>query len=135
MKFVIYCLLVGMVWFAQTAQASTVVDQVLDGYKAKGAGSFDASRGEVLWTMDFPDPKAAGKVRNCSTCHGSNLKAKGKHAKTGKVIDAMAPSVNAERLTDKKFIEKWFKRNCKWVLGRTCTPQEKGDVLTFLKDK
>ena len=44
----------------------------------------------------------------------------------------MAPSVNPKRLTDRSKIEKWFKRNCKWTLGRECTPQEKGDILTFL---
>jgi hypothetical protein len=45
----------------------------------------------------------------------------------------MAPSVNSERLTDPKFIEKWFRRNCIQTLGRECTPQEKGDVLTYLR--
>ena len=29
-------------------------------------------------------------------------------------------------------VEKWFKRNCKQVLGRECTPAEKGDFITFM---
>ena len=29
-------------------------------------------------------------------------------------------------------VEKWFKRNCNDVLGRVCTPLEKGDVLSYL---
>jgi len=126
-------LLLILTW-SISAQAA-VVDELLSSYKSEGAGNFSASNGEALWNKDFPDPKEPGKVRNCSTCHGKNLQAKGKHASTGKVIDPIAPSANKERLTDAKFIEKWFKRNCKWVLGRECTPQEKGDFLTFLRTK
>ena len=74
-----------------------------------------------------------GKDRSCQSCHGKDLKASGEHIKTGKVIDPLAPSINKERLTDIKFINKWFKRNCKWTLGRECTPQEKGDFLEYLK--
>lgn len=116
-----------------TAAQAAVVDEVLAGYQAAGAASFDAARGEQLWHKAFPDPEAAGKTRSCGTCHTDNLKDRGKHATTGKVIEPLAPSVNKERLTDPKFIEKWFTRNCKWVLGRECTPQEKGDVLSFLR--
>jgi hypothetical protein len=47
----------------------------------------------------------------------------------------MAPSVNAERLTEAKKMDKWFLRNCKWTLGRACTAQEKGDVLMWLRDQ
>jgi hypothetical protein len=44
----------------------------------------------------------------------------------------MSMKVNAERFTDVKKIEKWFKRNCKDAWGRECTVQEKADFLTFL---
>jgi hypothetical protein len=44
----------------------------------------------------------------------------------------MAPAVNGVRFTRTGKVEKWFKRNCNDVLGRTCTAQEKGDVLTYL---
>jgi hypothetical protein len=47
----------------------------------------------------------------------------------------MAPSANPERLADKAKIEKWLARNCKWTLGRACTPQEKGDVLVMIRSK
>lgn len=112
-----------------------VVDDVLQSYRAAGAGEFSATRGESLWLKDYPDAEAAGKVRNCSTCHGRDLGKAGRHATTGKDIEAMAPSVNNKRFTDAKTIEKWFTRNCKWVLGRECTVQEKGDILSFLRTK
>ena len=44
----------------------------------------------------------------------------------------MAVSANPKRYTNKADVEKWFKRNCKQVLGRECTPAEKGDFITFM---
>ena len=52
--------------------------------------------------------------------------------KTGKFIQPPAPAANAERITDMNKVDNRFKRNCKDVLNRACTPQEKGDVLTYL---
>jgi len=46
----------------------------------------------------------------------------------------MAVSVNPERYQTLKKVEKWFRRNCKSVLGRECTVTEKGDFLTFMKN-
>jgi len=108
------------------------VDTLQSEFTATGAGPFSAATGEKMWSQKHTDSKT-GKMRSCSTCHTTNLSAQGKHAKTGKVIDPLAPSVNAERLTDIKFINKWFKRNCKWTLGRECTAQEKGDFLEYIK--
>ncbi len=110
------------------------IDNRLKAYQSQGASDFSAARGKTMWHKNYPDPKKPGKQRNCGTCHTDNLKNKGKHARTGKVIDPLAPSVNAERFTNKKFIEKWFKRNCKWVVGRECSPQEKGDFLEYLRN-
>jgi len=69
---------------------------------------------------------------SCATCHTDNPTATGKHARTGKVIRALAPAANAQRFTDTAKVEKWFKRNCNDVLDRACTAQEKGDVLAYL---
>ncbi len=44
----------------------------------------------------------------------------------------LAPVADAARFTDVAEAEKWFKRNCNDALGRDCTAQEKGDVLTYL---
>ncbi len=113
------------------AMADTV-DERLSAYQAEGAGPFEAARGEAMWNKRYAHSKT-DKPRSCASCHTDNLKAKGKHARTGKVIEPMAPSVNSERLTEVKDIEKWFKRNCKWTMGRECTAQEKGDFLTYMR--
>ncbi|OGS92196.1 MAG: hypothetical protein A2Z95_00865 [Gallionellales bacterium GWA2_60_18] len=73
-----------------------------------------------------------GNDWSCASCHTDNPAAVGKHAKTGKPIQPLAPSANAERFTDPAKVNKWFKRNCNDVLGRVCTPQEQGDVLAYL---
>ncbi len=87
---------------------------------------FSASRGETFFKVKH------GNEWSCSSCHTENPAATGKHAKTDKPIEPIAPSANAERFTNPKKIEKWFKRNCNDVLDRICTPQEKGDVLAYL---
>ncbi|HEX9802278.1 MAG TPA: DUF1924 domain-containing protein [Gammaproteobacteria bacterium] len=113
------------------AMADTVDDR-LAAYRAEGAGPFDAARAEAMWTRNFTHPKA-DQPRSCASCHTDNLKADGKHARTGKPIEPLAPSVNPQRLTDAREIEKWFGRNCKWTLGRECTAQEKGDFLSYMR--
>jgi hypothetical protein len=69
---------------------------------------------------------------SCASCHTAKPLVPGQHAKTGKTIEPLAPSVNAQRFSDPARVEKWFRRNCNDVLSRPCTPQEKGDVLAFL---
>lgn len=68
---------------------------------------------------------------SCTTCHTADPTRAGQ-ARTGKVIEPMAPSVNPTRFTDTGKITKWFRRNCNSVLGRECTPGEKADVLAWL---
>jgi len=89
-------------------------------YQAQGAGNFSAEAGNVLWNKTFVDAKTNDK-RSCTTCHTTDLKQSGKLARTGKVIEPMAPSVNPKRFADVNKIKKWFLRNCKWTLGRECT--------------
>ncbi len=126
----------GLALPAGSFAGGTVLEEMFAAYRAEGAGPFDAKRGEAFWHKEYPAPEGAeGPARrSCATCHGADLTKPGKHYRTGKVIDPMAPSVNPERFTDAKKIRKWFRRNCKWVLGRACTAQEKGDVLAYLKN-
>jgi hypothetical protein len=112
--------------------AADPVDDLLKDFAAQGAGNFSAQAGERFWGHPATDAKS-GEVRRCSLCHGDDLRRSGKHATTGKVIEPLAPSVNPKRLSDRADIEKWLLRNCKWTLGRECTPQEKGDVLVMIR--
>ncbi len=125
--------LVGSLLIASTASANPATDALFAQYKSEGATGFDAERGRKDWTRDGKEED--GKKINCTTCHGDDLSKAGKHHKTGKVIEPMAPSANPERFTDAKKIEKWFKRNCNDAWGRECTAQEKGDILKFLSSK
>jgi len=72
-----------------------------------------------------------GEERSCSTCHTSNPAQPGK-TPVGKTIEPMAHSANKDRFTDPQKVEKWFKRNCAWVLERECTPKEKGEFITYM---
>ena len=69
---------------------------------------------------------------SCSSCHTDNPASTGRHASTGKTIQALAPAANPGRMTDSAKVEKWFRRNCRDVLGRECTPSEKADVVAWL---
>jgi len=113
------------------AAHATAVTDLLQKYQAQGAQQFEAQAGKTLWTRSF-GVSSEGKERRCATCHTEDLRQTGKHIKTGKVIEPLAPSVNTKRLTDIAEIEKWFKRNCEWTLGRECSVQEKGDFLSYI---
>ncbi len=103
------------------------VNDVQNHYRDPGAGPFSFDRGEMLWNSQFYEG------RQCATCHATDLTRNGRHERTQKPIEPMAPSVNTTRYKDLKEVEKWFTRNCKWTWGRECTPQEKGDLLEYLK--
>jgi Domain of unknown function (DUF1924) len=93
---------------------------------APAFAGFSATRGARFFQ------ETHGGEWSCATCHGATPTASGRHARTGKAITPLAPTVNPERFTDAATTEKWFRRNCNDVLGRECTAQEKGDVLTWL---
>ena len=92
--------------------------------------AFTSESGEKLWNQT---QTVSGQSRSCASCHTSDPRHTGKHVRTGKPIKPMAPSVNSGRFTDPKKVAKWFKRNCKWTLGRECNTQEKGDFTKYLK--
>jgi len=118
----------------QPAVAERAIEPLKENYQKLGTTPFDAVRGQKIWEKESIHTKS-GKQRSCSDCHSSNLSTPGRHIRTGKIIAPLSPSINPKRFTSIKKVEKWFKRNCKWTLGRLCTPQEKGDILTFIQTK
>ena len=131
-KIIMTMITAGVLLFAQSASAGFAVDAMLKVYSDAGAGPFSVEAGEQLWSKIYSHKKAPFE-RSCSNCHTNNLSDSGKHVKTNKVIEPMAPGANSKRLTTTKKIEKWFMRNCKWTLGRECTAQEKGDFLLYIQ--
>lgn len=116
--------------FSSPVLMADAVNDMFTEYKQQGVTIMDEKAGEVLWNKEFKDKK--GKLRSCTNCHGSDLSKTGKHIRTDKPIKPMAPSINKQRYTKVKTIKKWFKRNCKWTLGRECSAQEQADILSYL---
>jgi hypothetical protein len=96
------------------------------GYATQATTPPRPTEGQRLFTS-----RHGGQWR-CASCHGDVPTQPGRHAVTGKPIGALAPAFNPERFSDAQKTEKWFRRNCKDVLGRECTPAEKADVLAWL---
>lgn len=116
------CLLMAV----PAARAATPA-QILAGYQAE-AGAASAARGEQFFRAEVT---REGKTESCTDCHTANPKAVGK-TRAHKAIEPLAPVANRERLTDPAKVEKWFRRNCRDVLGRECSAQEKADFVAFL---
>ena len=93
---------------------------------------FSVTRGETLYREIYQGGKA--DTPSCTTCHSNSPEQSGK-TRAGKSIEPMALSQTPDRYSDFKKTEKWFRRNCQSVLGRECTPLEKGDFITFMIEK
>lgn len=121
-----------LVCLAATLPLAAAANPILDGYKAQAKQEnaafkdFTAAAGQKLYNTVGPNQLS------CASCHTDSPKAAGKHAKTNKVIEPLAPSTNAKRFTDAAQVEKWFKRNCNDALGRACSTQEKGDFMSYV---
>jgi len=105
--------------FAQAAQAS-----------GQSFSGFSAERGHAF----FLAKQRSGDTPSCSTCHTADPRQMGR-TRVGKAIKPMAVSANPDRFTDLAKVEKWFRRNCNTVLGRECTPTEKGDFIAFMSSQ
>lgn len=108
-------------WAADTTPA-----QQLERFAAQAGGAPSAERGRAFFTMPH------GGEWSCASCHGTQPVAPGKHASTGKAIDALAPAGNPQAFTDAARVDKWFRRNCRDVLQRECSAAEKADVIAWL---
>lgn len=113
------------------AQAQSLV-QLQAGYAQQAVQddpsfkTFSAARGQRFFLSKH------GSDWSCASCHTSDPTRSGKHDVTGRAIQPMAPAANPKRFTDAAKAEKWFRRNCRDVVGRECSALEKGDVLAWL---
>lgn len=122
---------------AGLAAGATGRAAILAGYarQAKAADSgftaFSAQRGEALYRSQW----AGGDARtpSCASCHTADPRQAGRNAKTGRPIEPAAVSTNPQRYTDAATVDKHFARDCKSVIGRDCTPLERGDYITFMQ--
>jgi uncharacterized membrane protein len=105
---------------------ATTPVELLTGYTAQAGQLANATRGEAFFKASH------GQEWQCTSCHGQAPSVGGRHASTDKQIEPLAPATNPKRFTDSAKVEKWFRRNCKDVLARECTPGEKADVLAWL---
>ena len=114
---------------ASIAVAADPRQAILDGYAASAGGALSADAGQALFlgshTGGNPD------TPSCTTCHTKDPHNQGL-TRVGKPIAPMAVSLSPDRFTDPAKVEKWFLRNCNTVLGRECTAQEKGDIISYL---
>lgn len=95
-------------------------------WSAMAGRSGDAARGEAFFNARH------GGEWSCASCHGRPPTGTGRHAATDKAIAPLAPAFEPTRFTDAAHADKWFRRNCRDVLARECTPAEKADVLAYL---
>jgi cytochrome c peroxidase len=90
---------------------------------------FSAERGKALLLAKFTTGKP--DTPSCTTCHTADPTRPGQ-TRAGKEIGPMALSAKPDRYSIAADTEKWFGRNCDSVIGRACTPLEKGDFITFM---
>lgn len=117
-------LVLVLISFVLASYAASPQD-FLKGYEAL-SGKASSARGEQFFNTKH------GKEWSCASCHENLPNHDTKHIVTGKVIKPLSPLTNPDRFVDQIKVEKWFRRNCNDVIGRECTAQEKGDVLSWL---
>jgi cytochrome b len=114
--------------------ASPVPPELLREYQAAARRveptfpGFQAAEGRRLYERGHLQD---GVTVSCASCHTADPRQRGL-TPAGQRVEPLAPSANPDRFTDRREVEKWFKRNCKQVMGRECTAAEKGHVLTYL---
>jgi hypothetical protein len=121
--------------FAEATLANPARDAIIAKLAAEAKAAnpafagFSAERGGAFFRASQTGGSA--ETPSCTSCHGANPQDAGK-TRANKAIAPIAVSKTPDRFTDPDKVTLWFDRNCKGVLGRVCTPLEKGDFLTFM---
>jgi hypothetical protein len=113
----------GGVAQSQTTRAA----DLLATYTRQAGGTASAERGQAFFARKF-----GRDFDSCAACHGAVPVRAGKDLVSEKAITALAPAVSPQRFTDKAKVEYRFAQNCKDVVGRDCSAQEKADVMSWL---
>lgn len=122
----------ALVALGATPVTAVAPQDLLRGYEAAASAQSPAYTGASAERGARLFRASQGREWSCASCHGESPVNAGRHAKTAKVIQPLAPAANTRRFTDAAESEKWFRRNCGDVFGRECTAAEKGDVLAWL---
>ncbi len=104
----------------------TTPAQQLERFATAAGAPGQAERGHVFFTTRH------GGEWSCASCHQAPPVQPGRHARTGKALDPLAPAFNPRAFTDTAKVDKWLRRNCNDVLQRECSAGEKADVLAWL---
>jgi cytochrome b len=117
----------GAAWAAPAA-----VQALIDGYAAAGGANFSADAGKAL----FQGQPYRRQCRHAVVHHVPHDRSRRKSATPARARRSRRwprpcrPTGSPTRPRSRK----WFGRNCNTVLGRECTAQEKGDILTYLSE-
>jgi cytochrome c peroxidase len=117
--------------FIALPAAAEPARDMLSRYAAEAGPGFSpsAERGRQFYHRNFGISR---DMPACTSCHTEQPGGQGEHAITGKRIAPLAPAANPERFTRSDKTEKWFRRNCREVVGRECRAGEKADFLVYL---
>ena len=119
-------LLLGLLATSACLGAETLPGAQLERFAAQAGRNGNAELGRQFFINKH------GTEWACASCHGEPPTQAGRHARTGKPLQPLAPAFNPKSFTDQERIDKWFRRNCQDVLGRECQAAEKADVLAWL---
>ena len=119
-----------------SAFANSARDAILATYAAAAKQldpsftGFSVERGSQLWHSTHTEGNI--DTPSCTTCHTKDATAQGMTRALKPIAPVGRIPELPDRFTDPEKVEKWFLRNCKTVLGRECTPTEKGDVISYI---
>jgi uncharacterized protein (DUF1800 family) len=130
-------------FLAQYAQQASAADPTFAGLSASRGQAFYLRKhavegmGEVSCaSCHNPDPRRAAEAHRdeipCRACHVLFSRQPEGQRPTRRELRPLAPAANADRFTNEWRTEYWFAYNCKLLLQRECTAQEKGDLITWL---
>lgn len=125
--------LLGLFSFSAQADVMTATQAAGDyGRFAKALNpksTLSAEAGRAFYTKKVV---VGNKDLSCAACHTDNPANAGKHNETGNPIKPMAPSVNPQRFSNVNKSAAAFSKHCRDLYGKDCSPQDKGDFITYL---